>query len=56
MGEHMVSSLFNASSVENGFASIRDVENHLLEDRMPSFFLAETCKSSTVALFVHSFA
>ncbi|XXQ29589.1 alpha-1,2-Mannosidase [Plasmodiophora brassicae] len=44
MGEHMAESLFNTSYVRNGFASIRDVEHRVLEDRMPSFFLAETCK------------
>lgn len=28
----------------SGFANVKDVEKKVLEDRMPSYFLAETCK------------
>ena len=44
-GETMLQSLNGAPRVPGGFASVKDVKNpRLLEDRMASFFLAETCK------------
>eukprot|EP00455_Lapot_gusevi_P052757 TRINITY_DN8083_c0_g1_i2.p1 TRINITY_DN8083_c0_g1~~TRINITY_DN8083_c0_g1_i2.p1 ORF type:complete len:526 (-),score=101.90 TRINITY_DN8083_c0_g1_i2:286-1782(-) len=44
MGREMFYSLENITRVEKGYASIRDVKTSELEDRMSSFFLAETCK------------
>ena len=44
-GEQMLSSLNGAPRVAGGFATVKDVKNpRLLEDRMASFFLSETCK------------
>ena len=48
IGEYMFWSLSNRTRVANGFASVRDVATGELEDRMPSFFLAETCKFAFV--------
>lgn len=44
MGAQMLDALNALTKVEHGFASMRDVENGKLEDRMTSFFLSETCK------------
>lgn len=44
VGEVLYESLMNVSRVEGGFANIRNVETKEREDRMSSFFLAETCK------------
>jgi len=44
MGAYIMKSLNQNTRVEKGFASIKNVETGELEDRMPSFFLAETCK------------
>ena len=44
-GERILKSLNGAARVPGGFASVKDVKNpRVLEDRMASFFLAETCK------------
>ena len=44
-GAQMLKSLNGAPRVPGGFASVKDVKNpRVLEDRMASFFLAETCK------------
>jgi hypothetical protein len=44
-GEQILKSLNGAARVPGGFASVKDVKNpRVLEDRMASFFLAETCK------------
>ncbi len=44
-GAQMLKSLNGAARVPGGFASVKDVKNpRVLEDRMASFFLAETCK------------
>ena len=44
MGMRMVESLEQYSRVDGGYASLRDLESKQLEDRMNSFFLAETVK------------
>ena len=36
--------MVTASLQECGYADVKDVETHELEDRMESFFLSETCK------------
>ena len=43
-GEAMYWGLTNVSRVDGGYAAVKDVESHQLEDHMSSFFLAETCK------------
>ena len=43
-GEAMYWGLTNVSRVDGGYAAVKDVESHALEDHMSSFFLAETCK------------
>lgn len=44
MGERAYWSINNYTRVDKGFASLANVESKELEDRMNSFFLAETCK------------
>ena len=44
MGELIYHSLQNITRVPHGYASVRNVATGELEDRMTSFFLAETCK------------
>lgn len=44
MAKHMYESVETTSKVSAGYASIKDVQLKQLEDRMPSFFLAEFCK------------
>jgi mannosidase alpha-like ER degradation enhancer 1 len=44
VGREIYYSINNYTKVLGGFASIRDVDTRELEDRMNSFFLAETCK------------
>jgi ER degradation enhancer, mannosidase alpha-like 1 len=44
MGKFVYESLMNVTRVAHGFASVQNVENGALEDRMNSFFLAETVK------------
>lgn len=43
-GADMVRSLRHSSRTPCGYATVRDVRDHRLEDRMESFFLAETTK------------
>jgi len=43
-GRYFYQSLMNVTKVEHGFCSVKNVETQELEDRMNSFFLAETCK------------
>ena len=44
VGKEIIFALQNISRVSCGFASIADVTNQRLDDRMDSFFLAETIK------------
>jgi hypothetical protein len=55
----MLLSLNGATRVPGGFAAVKDVKNpRVLEDRMASYFLAETCKYLFLLFdednFVHS--
>ena len=44
MAAEVVESIESASKTSCGYATIKHVENHMIEDRMESFFLAETLK------------
>ena len=44
IGEAMMFSIQSVSKTKCGYATISDVENHSLENRMESFFLSETVK------------
>lgn len=44
MGEDILRSIQHSSRTECGYATIKDVRDHRKEDRMESFFLAETTK------------
>ncbi len=44
MGEDILESLRHSAQTECGYATVKDVRDHTLEDRMESFFLAETTK------------
>jgi hypothetical protein len=44
MAKRMLESINDFMRVENGYASIENVNTHSLTDHMPSYFLAETCK------------
>jgi mannosidase alpha-like ER degradation enhancer 1 len=51
VGRAILTSLNGATRVPGGFAAIKDVKNpRILEDRMASYFLAETCKCASLAL------
>ena len=44
IGEDMLKSIQHSTKTDCGYATIKDVRDHALEDRMESFFLAETTK------------
>ena len=44
VGEDMLKSIEHSTRTECGYATVKDVRDHALEDRMESFFLAETTK------------
>lgn len=44
LGEDMLNSIEYSAKTECGYATVKDVRDHTLEDRMESFFLAETTK------------
>ena len=44
VGEDMLKSIEHSTRTNCGYATVRDVRDHALEDRMESFFLAETTK------------
>lgn len=44
IGENMLESIEHSAKTACGYATIRNVQNHQQEDRMESFFLAETTK------------
>lgn len=44
IGEDMLKSIEHSSRTKCGYATVKDVRDHALEDRMESFFLAETTK------------
>jgi len=44
VGEDMLQSIQYSARTECGYATVKDVRDHTLEDRMESFFLAETTK------------
>jgi len=44
IGEDMLRSIQHSAKTSCGYATVKDVREHLLEDRMESFFLAETTK------------
>lgn len=44
LGRDAVESIEKISKVECGFATIKDLRDHKLDNRMESFFLAETVK------------
>ncbi|TRY73471.1 hypothetical protein TCAL_01574 [Tigriopus californicus] len=43
-GEDILRSIEHSARTECGYATVKDVRDHTLEDRMESFFLAETTK------------
>lgn len=44
VGQDMLESIEHSAKTECGYATFKDVRDHTLEDRMESFFLAETTK------------
>ena len=44
LGEDMLNSIEYSAKTKCGYATVKDVRDHTLEDRMESFFLAETTK------------
>ncbi|XP_040567806.1 ER degradation-enhancing alpha-mannosidase-like protein 2 [Lepeophtheirus salmonis] len=44
MGEMVLSTIKHSAKTTCGYATVKDVRDHLIEDRMESFFLAETTK------------
>ena len=40
----MLKSIEHSARTDCGYATVKDVRDHALEDRMESFFLAETTK------------
>ena len=44
MGKEIVQSLNTYAKAKCGYATVHDVTDMSLEDRMESFFLSETCK------------
>ena len=44
LGEDMLNSIEYGAKTKCGYATVKDVRDHTLEDRMESFFLAETTK------------
>ena len=44
LGEDMLNSIEFSARTDCGYATVKDVRTHKLEDRMESFFLAETTK------------
>lgn len=44
VGQEIIESLNNYTRVQCGYATIHNVQDKSLEDRMESFFLSETCK------------
>ena len=44
VGEDMLKSIEHSARTSCGYATVKDVRDHALEDRMESFFLAETTK------------
>jgi hypothetical protein len=44
MGAEIVESIERSAKTECGYATVKDVHKHIIEDRMESFFIAETVK------------
>ena len=44
LGEDMLNSIEYSAKTPCGYATVKDVRDHTLEDRMESFFLSETTK------------
>ena len=44
LGEDMLQAMEHSAKTECGYATVKSVKDHTLEDRMESFFLAETTK------------
>ena len=44
LGEDMLNSIEYSAKTDCGYATVKDVRDHTLEDRMESFFLSETTK------------
>lgn len=44
LGEDMLRSIQHSAKTDCGYATVKDIKDHTLEDRMESFFLAETTK------------
>ncbi|XP_037086994.1 ER degradation-enhancing alpha-mannosidase-like protein 2 [Pollicipes pollicipes] len=44
MGEHVLRSIQHSARTRCGYATVKNVRNHALDNRMESFFLAETTK------------
>ena len=44
LGEDMLTSIEYSAKTSCGYATVKDVRDHTLDDRMESFFLAETTK------------
>lgn len=44
MGEDILRAVQHSTRTECGYATVKDTRDHRLEDRMESFFLAETTK------------
>jgi len=55
LGEDMLRSIQHSARTDCGYATVKDSRNHLLEDRMESFFLAETTKYLYLLFDVDSF-
>ncbi|XP_052865718.1 ER degradation-enhancing alpha-mannosidase-like protein 2 [Anopheles cruzii] len=55
VGENILKSIEHSARTACGYATIRNVQNHQQEDRMESFFLAETTKYLYLLFDPHNF-
>ncbi len=55
VGEDMLRSIEFSARTECGYATVKNVRDHTLEDRMESFFLAETTKYLYLLFDEHNF-
>jgi len=56
MGASLIEAIEHVSRTACGYATVRDVNNLSLEDRMESFFLAETTKYLFLLFDEHNFS
>ena len=54
MGENVLTAIQHSTRTACGYATVKDTRDHRLENRMESFFLAETTKFVLFILLIHS--